>query len=271
MRAVSGPSVASPLVGLVALCATLVVFEAHATEVDLALVLAVDVSSSMNEIEQRAQRDGYVSAFRHPELLRSIESGPRGRIAVAYVEWAGPGYQHVLIPWTVLDGPDAVALFAGALAAWPLVTEAGTSISDGLAFAGSLFATGVVPSDRQIIDVSGDGPNNAGPPVTPVRDWLVGLGVTVNGLAISLPRDDEPDAADVFGEHYVEAYYEACVIGGPGAFVIAVHDAAQFEVAIRRKLVLEIAGLPARLMHAAYRPSSAQAIDCATVGERPGR
>jgi hypothetical protein len=259
------------LAGATALGAIPAMSEMRMAEVDLALILAVDVSSSMNASEQRAQREGYVSAFRHPDVLRSIETGPRGRIAVAYLEWAGPAYQRVLVPWTVLERPDDAASFADALAALPLVAEAGTSISGGLAFAGGLFATGSIRSDHRVIDISGDGPNNAGPPVAPVRDALVGLGVTINGLAISLPRDDSPDAAEPFGEHYVESYYENCVIGGPAAFVIAIDDAAQFEAGIQRKLVLEIAGLPPRLMYANHRPRSRPTPDCATVGERPGR
>lgn len=239
--------------------------------VDLALVLAVDVSSSMNLDEQRAQRDGYAAAFRHPEVLAAIGSGPRGRIAIAYLEWAGPAYQQVIVPWTILEGPDDATSFADGLSALPLAAEAATSISGALASAGQLIATAGPASDRNVIDISGDGPNNAGPAVAPVRDWLVGQGITVNGLAISLPRGAAPDAADSFGEGYVAAYYRNCVIGGPGAFVISVDEVAEFEVAIRRKLVLEIAGLPARPLKTAYRSPAAPAMDCSTLGSRPGR
>nr|WP_280138920.1 DUF1194 domain-containing protein [Bauldia litoralis] len=253
------------------LCAASGVNGAGTADVDLALILAVDVSSSMSEYERLTQRDGYVSAFLHPDILWSIESGARGRIAVTYLEWAGPNYQHVLIPWTVIDEPGDAARFAGALAATPLAAEAGTSISSALAASGNLFATSSLKSDRWVVDVSGDGPNNVGPPVAPVRDWLVNNGVTINGLAITLPRRSEADVAESFGEGYLETYYEDCVIGGPDAFVIGVHDIAWFEVAIRRKLVREIAGLPARLMTASYRPRSHPVVDCFAVGQAPGR
>jgi hypothetical protein len=236
--------------------------------VDLELVLAVDVSSSMNEAEQRMQRDGYVSALRNPDVLRAIGSGAYGRIAIAYVEWARPNYQRVLMPWTVIDGPDGAASFANALEAKSIVIDAGTSISGGLLSAERLLQTSALHSDRQIIDVSGDGPSNAGPPVAKARDAVIALGVTINGLAISLP----PGASDrwnLFGEHYVESYYEDCVIGGAGAFVIVVSDLADFEKAIRRKLEIEIAGPPVRLQLATRSPRPS--VDCLTVGSSPGR
>ena len=238
--------------------------------VDLALVLAVDVSSSMNASEQRAQRDGYVGAFRDRDVLGAIASGPRGRIAVTYVEWAGSAYQLVQVPWTVIGGPGDAAAFADRLAAGPLSADRGTSLSGGLAFAAALFVFAPA-ADRAVIDVSGDGPNNTGPAVMTVRDAIIEGGIAINGLAITLPRDGTSDFADAFGAGFVAAYYEDCVIGGPGAFVIAVDHAAKFADAIREKLVLEIAGRPARLMHAAYRPVARQPVDCATTGERVGR
>jgi hypothetical protein len=265
------------VVGVVAQAATVGLFAvcgatgSRAAEVDLALILAVDVSSSMNEHELRTQRDGYVSAFRDPQVLLSIESGARGRIAVTYLEWAGPTYQNVLIPWTVIDEPADAARFAAALAAMPLVAEAGTSISGGLSAAGRLLATSGIRSDRGVVDVSGDGPNNVGPPVTPIRDDLVDDGVTINGLAITLAPSNEPDRADGFGNGYLETYYANCVIGGPDAFVLEVHGIAGFEAAIRRKLIREIAGLPARLVPASSHPQSHPVVDCLSVGQAPGR
>jgi hypothetical protein len=238
--------------------------------VDLALLLAVDVSSSMSLHEQRAQRDGYISAFRHPEVQRAIGSGGRGKIAVAYLEWAGPGYQRLIVPWTVLKDSADAARFAGALSEEPLVAEAGTSISHGLAAAGALFGA-AGRSDKAVVDISGDGPNNAGPDVEPVRDRLVADGVTINGLAIALPRDGSADRADGFGTGYLTSYYERCVIGGPGAFVIDVESIDDFEVAIRRKLVLEIAGPPGTVVPTTDRTSARPAFDCATIGSRPGR
>jgi hypothetical protein len=239
--------------------------------VDLELVLAVDVSGSMNQDEQRVQREGYVHALRNPDVLRAIRSGTYGRIAIAYVEWASPDDQRVLLPLTVIKGPDEAAAFADLLEAQPILAGGGTSISSGLLSAGRLLQTSSLHSDRQIIDVSGDGPNNAGPPVAQVRDAMVARSATINGLAISKFRHDVPDMPNSFGEGSVGWYYEGCVIGGPGAFVIAVSDLADFEKAIRRKLVLEIAGLPSRLQLAAYDAHFPPRADCLTIGQSPGR
>lgn len=235
--------------------------------VDLALVLAVDVSSSMNEREQRAQREGYVAAFRSREVLAAIGSGARGRIAVAYVEWAGSRYQAVRVPWTIVAGAADATAFADQLAAGPFVIERATSISSGLAFAAAVLF--VAPTaDRAVIDISGDGPNNAGAEVPPLRDALVSQGIVINGLAIDLPRSG--DADDVFGAGFVRAYYEDCVVGGAGAFVIDVDHVAAFERAILEKLVLEIAGLPPKLLPAGHH-SGGPSVDCASGGAAPGR
>ncbi|HVZ13236.1 MAG TPA: DUF1194 domain-containing protein, partial [Bauldia sp.] len=204
-------------------------------EVDLALVLAVDVSRSMTPDEQHLQRDGYVEAFRHPEVIQAIQSGALGQIAVTYVEWAGPYYHNITVPWTVVASAADANTFADKLAAAPIGHEFGTSISSGIEFANSLFASSGVTDDRRTIDVSGDGPNNAGSPVTPMRDAAVESGVTINGLPIML------HAADYFGIPDLDAYYRDCVIGGPGAFMIAVTGTLNFEDATRRKLVTEIA------------------------------
>jgi hypothetical protein len=201
-------------------------------EVDLQLVLAVDVSHSMDGEEHRIQRDGYVAAFRHPDIVRAIESGPLGRIAVAYFEWAGPRHQSVAVPWTVLAGREDANAFADALAAQPIMPEAGTSISAALQFAERIFAVGGATGLRRAVDVSGDGPNNAGPPLAPMRDRLVGAGITINGLPIAVAAPRRSDVA---------AYYERWVVGGPGAFTVAVGEISSLAEAILRKLVREIA------------------------------
>ncbi|MDX8480398.1 DUF1194 domain-containing protein [Mesorhizobium sp. VK24D] len=233
--------------------------------VDLELVLAVDVSSSMNLAEQHVQRDGYVSAFRHPDLGRAIASGTRGAIAVSYLEWAGPGYQRVVLPWTIVGSAEDAKRFADALSTKPIVAEAGTSISGGLLAAAGLLAHGQATGERRVIDISGDGPNNAGLPVGPIREMLTGLGVTINGLPVSLPHDGS-NGFQSFAPRYLASYYENCVIGGPGAFVIGIDDLAMFEAAIRRKLLLEIAGLPARPRVVSYTQPSSPAFDCSMPG-----
>ncbi len=234
------------------------------THVDLELVIAVDISRSMDYEEQQLQRDGYVEALRHPEVVAAIQSGSTGRIAVTYVEWAGPFHQAVVVPWRTVSDQAEADSFAAAVGAAPIVRERGTSISQGLEFSAGLFGISGVDAPRQVIDISGDGPNNMGLPVVPVRDQIVAQGITINGLPIMI----RPSFA--FGPYSIpdlDIYYEDCVIGGPGAFMITVDDMAHFAVAIRRKLVLEIAGaMPEpRLMRASYR--APPRIDC-MIGEK---
>ncbi|BBE71359.1 DUF1194 domain-containing protein [Oharaeibacter diazotrophicus] len=205
--------------------------------VDLELVLAVDVSGSMDRDEQELQRAGYVAAIRSPEVLAAIEGGLGGRIALAYVEWAGTDRQRVVVPWTLIDGAAAAEGFATRLAAAPVGTMRGTSISGGLTAAAQLFPGNGYVGLRRVVDISGDGPNNMGPPVAATRDQVLGLGIVVNGLPIAL----KSGAGGTDGSRGLAGYYARCVIGGPGAFVVEVTGREQFADAIRRKLVLEIA------------------------------
>ena len=231
---------------------------------DLELVIAVDVSLSMDLDEQRLQRDGYVAAFRDPEVHKAITSGPNGRISVTYMEWAGPPTQQVVIPWTTIDGAEAARTFADRLEAVPISRARMTSISTALQFSGRLFETSGVRGIRRVIDVSGDGPNNSGVPVVPVRDDLVGQGIVINGLPIMLKL-----ATGFFDLPNLDRYYSDCVIGGTGAFMIPIKERSEFQTATRRKLLLEIAGLepPARLIRV---QAPAEASDC-LIGERQWR
>ena len=231
--------------------------------VDLELVLAVDVSGSMDLEEQALQRRGYVDAFLHPEVAEAIRSGPYGRIAVTYVEWAGARSQAVAMPWSLIDGPAAAEDFAAGLSEAPPARFRGTSISGALAFAAPLFDDNGYDGLRRVIDVSGDGPNNAGPPVAPVRDAIVTTGIVINGLPLQI---DAPVYMAVGGVLLAD-YYRDCVIGGPGAFVLPVTERDQLLEAIRRKLVLEIAGLPATIQPAAVTAAAEGATDC-MIGER---
>jgi hypothetical protein len=232
--------------------------------VDLELVLAVDVSSSMSLSEQRVQRDGYVNAFLHPDLARAIGSGARGMVAVSYLEWAGPNYQRVVLPWTIVGSYADARRFAEALAIEPISAQPGTSISGAFLAAGDLFSQSRTVGARRVIDVSGDGPNNAGLPVAPVRDRLTGSGITINGLPVSLRRGGS-NAFQSYGARYLSLYYEHCVIGGPDAFVIGIDDLNLFEVAIRKKLVREIAGLASRPRLASYL-AGGPVFDCSMIG-----
>ncbi len=210
-----------------------------ATEpVDLELVLAVDVSRSMDIDEQKLQRDGYVAAIQHPDVLYAISRGLYGKIALTYVEWAGPGMQQTIVDWRLIDGADAARSFADTLAQAPTLQMRGTSIGNGLAYAAPRFDTNEFEGFRRVIDVSGDGPNNMGIPVETARDQVLAQGVTINGLPIMIKR---PGGFAAISN--LDIYYEDCVIGGPGAFLIVVKSADQFADAIRRKLTLEIAGL----------------------------
>jgi len=234
--------------------------------VDLELVLAVDISFSMDTDELQLQRDGYVSALRHPEVIQAIQSGGYGRIAVTYVEWAGTLSVRTVLPWTLIDGQATADAFAARLAAEPLTRARRTSISGALAYSGTLFDGNGLSGLRRVIDVSGDGANNQGLPVTLVRDRIVSEGVTINGLPIILKTRNPGGFFDIAD---LDIYYEDCVIGGFGAFIVPVRTLTGFAAAVRRKLVLEIAGLPPRIVPAqvAERPPR---VDC-LVGEKRWR
>ena len=232
------------------------------TPVDVELVLAVDMSQSMDPGEHELQRSGYLAALLHPDVLDAVQSGIHGKLAITYVEWGGPSSQAVRVPWTLIDDEASARGFVEALAAKPVRTISGTSISGALAFAATLFQRNGYDGFRRVIDVSGDGPNSSGEPVAPTRDAVLAAGLVVNGLPIMLR---EPGYTP-WSIPDLDIYYADCVIGGPGAFVLPVDDPAQLADAIRQKLVLEIAGPPARLMPATatVRPPR---IDC-LIGEK---
>lgn len=230
--------------------------------VDTELVLAVDVSQSMDHGEHRLQREGYVAALLHPDVLRAIRSGMYGRVALTYLEWGGPGAQAVIVPWTLVEDAASAESVARALAGAPLRTIRGTSISGALAFAAGLFEGNGFEGFRRVIDVSGDGPNSSGAPVVPARDRALAQDVIINGLPIMLR---EPSFTP-WSIPDLDLYYTDCVIGGPGSFVIPVEEPSQFVTAIRQKLVLDIAGAPPRVLPAAQSAGEPR-IDC-LIGEK---
>jgi hypothetical protein len=234
---------------------------AQETEVDLELVLAVDVSGSMDRDEQELQRNGYVEAFRHPDVISAIGSGMLGRIAVTYIEWAGPANQAIIVPWTIVDGAEAGRKVADRLAAAPISRFRGTSISGSLMFTAPAFDNNGLAGTRRVIDISGDGPNNMGIPVLVAREPVLAAGITINGLPIMVKRPN-----GFYSIAALDVYYEDCVIGGPGSFLIAIESRDMFASAIRRKLVLEIAGAAPRIIPAA-ETSRPRRIDC-LIGER---
>jgi hypothetical protein len=215
---------------------------ATAVAVDAELVIAVDVSRSMDPEEQALQREGYILGLTSREFLNAVKQGGHGKIAITYFEWAAIFDQQIVVPWRVIDGPQTAEAFADVLRNTPYRRAPRTSIYGALQFAKPLFDTSGFSGLRRVIDVSGDGTNNMGPPVTIMRDEVVAAGITINGLPIMLSRP-YGSGTDIPN---LDVYYEDCVVGGPGSFMIAIHDREQFKEATRTKLIQEIAGVPTR-------------------------
>jgi len=211
-----------------------------AEPVDVELVLAADISLSMSPDELQVQRRGYALALTDPQVLAAIADGAYGRIAVTYFEWAGQRSQHVIVPWTIIAGQADAERVAKQLSGPPPRQSRRTSISGALTFAGDLLAESNFQGLRRVIDISGDGPNNEGVAVDTARDELVTRKIIINGLPVMAKSSNlmPYDVAEL------DEYYSECVIGGPGSFVMPVTDWAQFPEALRRKLLLELAGRP---------------------------
>jgi len=223
--------------------------------VDLALVLAVDASGSISDDRWELERRGYADAFRDPEVVRVIRSGPAGAIAVTLVEWSGEFQQSQIVGWALINDVASASRFADSLAGMPHLFRSWTSISAGMAFSSELLATAPFDALRRVIDVSGDGPDSTSEVIiqgTPAdvdrlretRDGLVASGLTINGLPI-------------FGDPRIRAidlYYQTNVIGGPGSFEVVAEDFAVFAMAVRRKLLLEIAGTDAATRPVEFAP-----------------
>lgn len=229
-------------------------------EVDVELVLAADVSRSMSPIELEIQRRGYAEAIASDDVLGAIGNGMIGQIAVTFVEWAGTDVQRVIVPWTLIDSRAAAEDVAGQISARFDASMRRTSISAALRYSADLFRGNGYRGLRRIIDVSGDGPNNMGDPVLSARALVLADGVIINGL----PLMTTDEFSSLWGIEDLDVYYQNCVIGGPGAFMIPVYDWAEFAMAVRKKLVLEIAG---HAPEARARIEPVQAYDC-LVGEK---
>ena len=206
--------------------------------VDVELVLAVDVSYSMDMDELAIQREGYAQAIVSKEFLQALKALPNGKISVTYFEWAASSDQKIIIPWRVIDGPETADAVAEEILKTPIRRASRTSISGAIYFAMPLFDENPYRGLRRVIDISGDGPNNNGSPVTGARDIALSKGITINGLPIMVK---EPSYSTMDIEN-LDFYYEDCVIGGPGAFVVSIKDREKFKEAIRTKLLLEVAG-----------------------------
>lgn len=228
---------------------------AELPSVDVALVLAVDASTSVDADESEAQRAGYAAALRHPDFFRAVASGRRRRVAVTYFEWARGVLRLSVVPWRIVGSRRDAAALAAAIEALPALQAQGTSISTALDAGVAAFSGLDAVAARRVIDLSGDGPNNLGGPVTAARDRAVRLGVTVSGLPVMIRPSPAAPALD--------RYFADCVAGGEGSFVLPVRAPGELADAIRRKLILEVSGamLPVRLV------AEAAPADC-LAGER---
>ena len=210
----------------------------HGPFVDVELVIAVDVSYSMDMDELAVQREGYAQAIVSKDFLQALRAGPGSKVAVTYFEWSMSGDEKVIIPWRVIDGPELADAVAAEIMKTPVRRGSSTSISGAINFAVQLFEANPYRGLRRVIDISGDGPNNDGAPVTGARDAALAKGIIINGLPIMVK---EPSYLTTDIEN-LDLYYEDCVIGGPGAFIMTIKDREKFQEAIRTKLVLEVAG-----------------------------
>jgi hypothetical protein len=209
-----------------------------ASSVDIELILAVDVSYSMDMDELAIQREGYAQALISSDFLQALKTGPHGKISITYFEWAASSDQKIVIPWRVIDGPETADAVANEILKTPIRRASRTSISGAINFAMPLFDEDPYHGLRRVIDISGDGPNNNGGPVLTARDTALSKGIIINGLPIMVK---EPSFSTMDIEN-LDWYYEDCVIGGPGSFVVTIKDREKFKEAIRTKLVLEVAG-----------------------------
>ena len=235
--------------------------------VDVELVLAVDVSLSMMPFELEIQRKGYAAAIVDPNVIKAIRQGIHGRIAVTYLEWAGDFSHRQVVPWTIIETAADAQAFSDLLTANAGRGMRRTSISGAIEQASSLFEDNGIRGLKRVIDISGDGPNNQGRPVTEARDEAVAKGIVINGLPL-MTLDSSPYGS--FDIPHLDRYYANCVIGGPGAFMVPVDEWDQFPAAIRRKLVLELAGYGAGasvILAATGDAGNDPGYDC-MIGER---
>ncbi|WP_284179428.1 DUF1194 domain-containing protein [Rhabdaerophilum sp. SD176] len=232
------------------------------TEVDVALVLAVDISYSMDLEELALQREGYIAALTSPVVLEAIRKGMIGRIGVTYIEWAGLATRNVIVDWKIIDSEVSARVVAAEIAAAPVRRARRTSITGAIDFSMDRLQEAPLRPLRRVIDISGDGPNNEGGLVSRSRDRAVANGVVINGLPIQIKRASNSNF-DIEG---LDVYYADCVIGGPGSFLVTIEDKDQFRDAIRTKILREVA--QSTLSDAG--PARPGRADC-TVGERQWR
>lgn len=211
---------------------------AAAEKVDVELVLAVDGSGSIDDIEFHLQRKGYARAITHPLVLNAIRGGEFRRIAVLFVEWGAPESVETIVDWTVIRDAATAKAFADRLVAAPRKVFGYNSISAAIAYSTKQIRSNAYEGKQKIIDISGDGPQINGPPLQVVRAAALEAGITINGLAIKTRTGTSFRSS--FGVP-LEVHYRQEVIGGPGAFVMTADEDTPFEEVILSKLVREIA------------------------------
>jgi hypothetical protein len=210
-------------------------------QVDLLLVLAMDVSRSMDQPKFELQRRGYAAAISNPQVLHAIESGPHQKIAICFMDWSGPFEQKLVIDWSIIDGRAAASRFADLIVEAPRSFYNSTSIGSAIDFAAAQIARAPFEAERHAIDVSGDGTNNAGRDVRYFRDRAVANDIIVNGIVILTDIQFAQNPAHTNPPGGIEKYYRDNVIGGPGSFVMVAEDYNSFGRAMVKKLIAEIA------------------------------
>ncbi len=216
-------------------------FTCAAERVDLLLVLAADISHSVDEVKFQLQRSGYAAAFSDSRLIEAIRSGPNGRIAVAFVEWSGPLSQRIVIDWMAISDDKTARLFGDHIVEASRAFADSTSISAGIDFAMTQLDQAPYEARHRVIDVSGDGDNNSGRDVTTARDEAIAKGVTINGLVILTETPTGRNSTHTNPPGGLASYYRNNVIGGPGAFVMVAENSGSFGDIIVKKLIAEIA------------------------------
>jgi hypothetical protein len=210
--------------------------DSSAPSVDVELIIAVDVSHSMTIDELAVQREGYAEAIHSSEFLQAVQAGPNSKISIIYFEWSASNDQRIIVPWRMIDGPETADAVANEIMKIPVQRGTHTSISGAILFALPLFDQDPYRGARRVIDISGDGPNNSGSPIAPARDRALAKGVVINGLPIMM--NEYYSSVDI---NNLDWYYEDCVIGGPGSFMIPINSREGFKQAILTKLLREIA------------------------------
>lgn len=209
-------------------------------KVDLELVLLADASWSIDRAENRLQRKGYAAGITHPDVLDTIKGGFHQRIAVTYVEWGDENWQNIVVPWTIIDGPESASAFAKKLLAAPRLADGPNAIGSAIAAGKALIENNSFEGNRKVIDFSGDSASNwSGLPMEEERQAALAAGIVINGLAI-LCRDCNGRPVD----YDLEEAFEARIIGGQGSFVVTAGGDTEFSQAVLRKLLLEVASAP---------------------------